>query len=123
MRFKKSGLFGAGMAVIVAATVQVAAQTPTTTVQQDFEAAAALDAKGDKAAALAAWEKLESRTKPGSRSRGVALVRKSAALFKLDRSDDAVIAARGGLALLPAADPRRASDRRPATTLGHRAQR
>ena len=111
MRFKKSGLFGAGMAVIVAATVQVAAQTPTTTVQQDFEAAAALDAKGDKAAALAAWEKLESRTKPGSRSRGVALVRKSAALFKLDRSDDAVIAARGGLALLPAADPTLAEDR------------
>ena len=111
MRFKKSGLFGAGMAVIVAATVQVAAQTPTTTVQQDFEAAAALDAKGDKAAALAAWEKLESRTKPGSRSRGVALVRKSAALFKLDRSDDAVIAARGGLALLPAADPSLAEDR------------
>ena len=111
MRFKKSGLFSAGMAAIVAATVQVAAQTPTTTVQQDFEAAAALDAKGDKAAALAAWEKLESRTKPGSRSRGVALVRKSAALFKLDRSDDAVIAARGGLALLPAADPTLAEDR------------
>ena len=32
-------------------------------------------------------------------------------MFKLDRSDDAVIAARGGLALLPATDPTLAEDR------------
>lgn len=103
------------MMAIAAATLQVAApviaQVPATTVQQDFDAAAALDTKGDKVAALAAWEKLEARTKPGSRSRGVALIRKSAALFKLDRSDDAVTAARAGLALLPASDPTLAEDR------------
>jgi hypothetical protein len=112
VRFGNVGLFGAGMAALVAGSVQVVAQAPaTTTVQQDFDAAAALDTKGDKTAALAAWEKLEARTKPGSRSRGVALTRKSAALFKLDRSDDAVIAARAGLALLPASDPTLAEDR------------
>ena len=111
MRIDRVGVFGAGMMAIAAATVQVAAQAPATTVQQDFDSAAALDTKGDKVAALAAWEKLEARTKPGSRSRGVALIRKSAALFKLDRSDDAVIAARGGLALLPATDPTLAEDR------------
>ncbi len=115
MRFDKVGVFGAGMMAIAAATIQVAApvtaQTPATTLQQDFDAAAALDTKGDKTAALAAWQKLEARTKPGSRSRGVALIRKSAALFKLDRSDDAVTAARAGLALLPASDATLAEDR------------
>jgi outer membrane biosynthesis protein TonB len=115
MRSDKAGLIGAGMMAVAVATVQVAApvtaQAPTTTVQQDFDAAAALDAKGDRPAALAAWEKLEARTKLGSRSRGIALIRKSAALFKLDRSDDAVTAARAGLALLPATDPTLAEDR------------
>jgi hypothetical protein len=85
------------------------AQGPS--VQQEFEAAVALDAKGDKAAALAAWERLEARTKPGSRSRGLVLVRKSTALFKLDRSDESVQAARAGLALLPADDASLAEDR------------
>ncbi len=114
MRFDGVGMLGASIVAMAALTVQVAAQGPIqgpTTVQQDFDAAAALDAKGDKPAALAAWEKLEARTKPGSRSRGVALIRKSAALFKLDRSDDAVIAARAGLALLPATDATLAEDR------------
>lgn len=115
MRIDRLGFTGAGMMAIVVATVQVAApvtaQAPATTVQQDFDAAAALDAKGDRPAALAAWEKLEARTKPGSRSRGIALIRKSAALFKLDRSDDAVTAARAGLAVLPATDPTLAEDR------------
>ncbi len=86
-----------------------AAQTPS--VQQDFEAAVALDAKDDGPAALAAWERLEARTKPGSRSRGLVLARKGAALFKVRRSDDAVKAVRDGLALLPAADPSLAEDR------------
>ncbi|MES3098184.1 hypothetical protein [Sphingomonas faeni] len=115
MRIDRVGVFGAGMMAVAAATVQVAApvtaQTPATTLQQDFDAAAALDTKDDKTAALAAWQKLEGRTKPGSRSRGVALIRKSAALFKLDRSDDAVVAARAGLALLPASDATLAEDR------------
>jgi hypothetical protein len=105
MRIGSIGALGAACAALSAATAQVPS------VQQDFEAAAALDAKGDKAAALAAWEKLEARTKPGSRSRGIALVRKSRALFAVQRSDDAVQAARAGLALLPASDPSLAEDR------------
>lgn len=104
-------LAGAAVAAVLPIAATVDAQTATRTVQQDFDDAAALDAKGDKPAALAAWERLEARTKPGSRSRGVALIRKSAALFKLDRSDDAVTAARAGLALLPATDPTLAEDR------------
>ncbi len=111
MRFGNFGVLGVGVMAMTAASAQTGAPPATTTVQQDFDTAAALDAKGDKPAALAAWQKLEARTKPGSRSRGVALIRKSAALFKLDRSDDAVTAARAGLALLPASDATLAEDR------------
>ncbi|RXD07025.1 hypothetical protein EQZ23_02750 [Sphingomonas sp. UV9] len=115
MRIDRAGLIGAGMMAIAVATVQVAApvtaQTPATTVQQDFDAAAALDAKGDKPAALAAWEKLEARTKPGSRSRGIALIRKAPTLFALNRADESVKAARAGLALLPVDDASLAEDR------------
>ncbi|WP_380787165.1 hypothetical protein [Sphingomonas sp. R86521] len=87
------------------------AQTPTRTVQQDFEAATLLDTKDDRTASLAAWQKLETRTKPGSRTRGIVLVRKAPILFWLGRDDDALAAARGGLALLQAADPTLAEDR------------
>ncbi len=111
MRFGNFGVLSVGVMAMTAASSQTGAPPATTTVQQDFDTAAALDAKGDKPAALAAWQKLEARTKPGSRSRGVALIRKSAALFKLDRSDDAVTAARAGLALLPASDATLAEDR------------
>ncbi|TXC70806.1 hypothetical protein FSB78_07530 [Sphingomonas ginsenosidivorax] len=105
MRIRSIGALGAVCLALSTATAQVPS------VQQDFEAAAALDAKGDRAAALAAWEKLEARTRPGSRSRGLVLVRKGAALFALQRSDDAVQAARAGLALLPASDASLAEDR------------
>ncbi len=102
MRIDRAGVIGFGlMAVGAAATGQV----PAATVQQDFVAATALADNGDHAGALAAWEKLEPRTKPGSRNRGVVLVSKSTALFKLQRPDEAVVAARDGLALLPASDP------------------
>ncbi len=122
MRFDRGGVFGLGaMAIVVAVqgAVPVRAQTPATTLQQAFDAAVVLDtraeAKGatdaDRLAALAAWEKLEARTKPGTRSRGVALIRKSSVLFSLDRSDDAVAAVRSGLALLPATDASLAEDR------------
>ncbi|HXH17193.1 MAG TPA: hypothetical protein VNJ10_13790 [Sphingomonas sp.] len=97
---------------ITAGLVPVGAQTPTsTTIQQDFDAAAALDAKPDRAVALAAWEKLEARTKAGSRSRGIVLVRKAPTLFALNRADESVKAARAGLALLPASDASLAEDR------------
>jgi hypothetical protein len=111
MRFGKIGMLSVGLMAMSAAAAQTGAPVTATTLQQDFDAAAALDTKGDRAGALAAWQRLEARTKPGSRSRGVALIRKSAALFKLDRSDDAVTAARAGLALLPASDATLAEDR------------
>ncbi|MGA1797501.1 hypothetical protein VH567_01810 [Sphingomonas sp. 4RDLI-65] len=111
MRIRGMASIGASVAAIVAAAVPGGAQTPATSVQQDFDAAAALDAKGDRAASLIAWDRLEARTKPGSRSRGIVLVRKAPTLFALDRADDAVKAARAGLALLPESDPSLAEDR------------
>lgn len=114
MRFKGVALLSAGVLAMAGGLVPVGAQTPppqTTTVQQDFDAAAALDAKPDRAASLAAWEKMEARTKPGSRSRGIVLVRKAPTLFALSRADEAVKAARAGLALLPAGDASLAEDR------------
>ncbi|WP_156348292.1 energy transducer TonB [Sphingomonas sp. Leaf34] len=111
MRFGKIGMLSVGLMAMSAAAAQTGAPVTATTLQQDFDAAAALDTKGDRAGALAAWQRLEARTKLGSRSRGVAQIRKSAALFKLDRSDDAVTAARAGLALLPASDATLAEDR------------
>ena len=88
-----------------------AQQAGARTVQQDFDAAEALDAGTDKAAALAAWEALERRVAGKPRSRALVLVRKSGALLALDRRDDAVAAARAGLAGLPADDPSLRSDR------------
>lgn len=99
------------MAALILASGMAAAQQPARTVQQDFEAAAALDAGTDAAAALAAWEAFERRVAARPRSRGIALVRKSAALVRLDRRDEAVAAARAGLALLPASDTTLRADR------------
>ncbi len=111
MRFEKLGVLSAGLMAISPGSAQTGTPVPTTTVQQDFDAAAALDAKGDRTASLVAWDRLEVRTKAGSRSRGIVLVRKAPTLFALDRADDAVKAARAGLALLPASDPSLAEDR------------
>ena len=55
-----------------------AQQAGTRTVQQDFEAAAALSAGPDRPAALAAWEALEKRVATRPRSHAIVLVRKSA---------------------------------------------
>ena len=113
MRIKTIVLLSAGVLGVAGGLVPVGAQVPsaTTTVQQDFDAAAALDAKPDRAASLAAWEKLEARTQAGSRSRGIVLVRKAPTLFALGRADESVRAARAGLALLPADDASLAEDR------------
>ncbi|KQO13343.1 hypothetical protein [Sphingomonas sp. Leaf242] len=114
MRIKTIALLGAGVLTMSGELEPAGAQTPpqsTTTVQQDFDAATALDAKPDRAASLAAWEKLEARTKAGSRSRGIVLVRKAPTLFALNRADESVKAARAGLALLPADDASLAEDR------------
>ena len=88
-----------------------AAIAQTTTIQQDFEAAARLDAGTDRAAAIAAWDRLEARVAMNKRSRAIVLVRKSAALMADGQRDAAVTAARAGLADLPASDPTLRSDR------------
>ena len=114
MRIKTIALLGAGVLTMSGGLVPVGAQTPpppSTTVQQDFDAATALDAKPDRTASLVAWEKLETRTKAGSRSRGIVLIRKAPILFALNRADESVKAARAGLALLPADDASLAEDR------------
>ncbi len=112
MRINGAAALHAGVLAMICGTVPGVAQTvASTTVQQDFEAAAALDAAPDRAAALAAWERLEARTKAGSRNRGIVLVRKAPVLFSLKRSDESVRAARAGLALLPAGDASLAEDR------------
>ncbi|RZT55155.1 hypothetical protein EV283_1951 [Sphingomonas sp. BK036] len=116
MRFKSIVLLGACVGALSVGAVHAVAQgpaasAPATTVQQDFDAAAALDATNDRAASLAAWTKLEARTKPGSRSRGIVLVRQAPIFFSLNRADEAVAAARAGLALLPEGDPTLAEDR------------
>ena len=97
--------------VLLASAAGVSAQRPATTVQQDFERATALSNGQDKAAALAAWEALEKRTAGNKRNRGIVLVRKSEILFQLGHKDDAIAAAKEGLADLPASDPSLAADR------------
>jgi hypothetical protein len=88
-----------------------AAQQAPRTMQQDYDAATALDAGKDHGAALAAWAALEARAKPGSRTRAIAIVRKGGALFRLARYDEAADAVRAGVAGLPATDPTLVEDR------------
>ncbi|MEG3085864.1 hypothetical protein [Sphingomonas sp. PB4P5] len=115
------------MAVMLAgaapAAAQQAAQQAGSTVQQDFEAATALHDKGDFAAALARWQALEARTTKNPRSRALVQVRKGQTLLALDRKDEAVAAARLGLAGLPASDASLRGDRFTAfVTLGRVAE-
>jgi tetratricopeptide (TPR) repeat protein len=105
------------------ATTTVFAQQGARTVQQDFEAAAALDEGADPAAALQAWQALDVRTASNPRSHAIVLVRKSRALMRLHRRDEAIDAARAGLAALPTADPTLREDRFDAlTTIGNVAE-
>ncbi len=111
----KSGIgIGAAALAIGAAAVPalVVAQQPARSVQQDFEAATALSEKSEsRAAALAAWQALETRTKAGSRSHAIVQVRKGSTLFRLHRYDEAIAALRAGLAGLPTSDASLAEDR------------
>jgi tetratricopeptide (TPR) repeat protein len=102
MRILEAGIAGV---VLVGAAAPVVAQRPATTMQQDFDAATALADKGDDAGALAAWQALEKRT-PAKNRRTMAIirVRMGAALYKLNRMDEAVVAVRAGLAELPVSD-------------------
>lgn len=97
------------LASLLAATALIApgglgAQQPATA-QVEFDAATALGDKGDHAGALAIWERLEARPKISKRTRAVARARKGRALFALGRTDEAIAAARAGLADLPTTDP------------------
>jgi tetratricopeptide (TPR) repeat protein len=96
---------GIASVALIASAGPALAQRAATTVQQDFDAATALADKGDNAGALAAWQALEKRLPTKNRrSLAIVRVRTGAALYKLDRMDDAVVAVRAGLADLPAAD-------------------
>jgi hypothetical protein len=86
------------------------AQQPST-IQAEFDAATALDAKDDRAGALAAWERVEARPKISKRTRAVVRARKARALFALGRTDEAIVAARAGLADMPTTDPTLIEDR------------
>lgn len=112
MRKADMAWIAVGMAAAAAPSAGARAQQPAHTVQQDFDAATALSEQpGQNAAALAAWQALEGRTKAGSRSRAIVEVRKGGALFKLRRYDEAVEAIRAGLAALPATDASLGEDR------------
>ncbi|GGB34804.1 hypothetical protein GCM10011380_25300 [Sphingomonas metalli] len=104
----------AGAAIAVAATMagaQAPAPSAAPTVQQAFDAAAALDAGKDADAAVAAWTALEARVKPGSRSQAIVMVRKGGALFRAGKVEDADAALRRGLGALPTGDASLAHDR------------
>ena len=91
------------------------AQQPARTLQQEFDAATALDGGTDPAPALAAWTAFEARARSGSRTWAIAQVRKGGALAKLERYDEAAAAIRSGLATLPKTDNTLTEDR----MLGH----
>ncbi|HEX8384267.1 MAG TPA: hypothetical protein VF592_12925 [Sphingomonas sp.] len=99
---------GAAVALLLASTGYA---QPGPTTQQAFDAATALDAGTDRAAALAAWERLEVRPGLSKRTRAIVRVRKSRALYALGRTDQAIAAARAGLVDLPATDPSLREDR------------
>ena len=100
-----------GVLATMLAIGSAAVAQPQRSVQQDFEAATALSAGDDHAAALAAWQALEPRVAAKPRSRGIVLVRKSRDLVALKRYDEAVAATREGLALLPTGDKTLSADR------------
>jgi len=91
-------------ATLLASSAALPAQQPAMTVQQAFDRATQLSAGEDKVAALAAWQALEQRTSASPRNHAIVLVRKSEVLFDLGHKDDAIAAARAGLAGLPASD-------------------
>ena len=105
------------VAAIMLAGAAGAQQAPVTatgavqTAQQLFDAAVALDATPDAAAAARAWAALERRSKPGSRSQAIAQVRRGAALMKTGDRLGAGEALRAGLAGLPTTDATLAEDR------------
>lgn len=97
----------------VAAVISVASPgwAQPTTVQQDFDAATQLYQAKNYQGAVAAWETLEKRAARNPRTLAVVRVRKSLALFALDRKEEAVAAARAGLDKMPESDASLRGDR------------
>ncbi|WP_375402819.1 hypothetical protein [uncultured Sphingomonas sp.] len=106
--FRLSAFLLASAAVIAPAAAD--AQQASTT-QADFDAATALDAKNDYAGALAIWERLDKKSGLTRRTRAVVRARLGRTLFALGRTDEAIAAARAGLADLPTTDPTLVEDR------------
>ncbi len=105
-------MMATGATIGLAGAIPGMAQQPAGSVQQAFDAAAALADKPDQqAAALTAWQALEKRVKPGSRSQAIILVRKGGALFRLRRYDEALDSLRTGLSGLPRSDASLREDR------------
>ncbi len=108
-------MLAAGLVAGLLAGGTAGAQQPAAkaapTAQQLFDAAVALDGAPDAAAAARAWLALEQRSKPGSRSRAIAQVRRGGALIRAGDRAAAGESLRAGLAALPAADPALAEDR------------
>ena len=95
--------------VAAGATAQTAPRSPS--VQQAFDAAAALTSSGKHAEALAAWEALEVRVQRNPRTQAIVQVRKGRALMRLRRLDEAAGSIRAGLAALPSGDATLVEDR------------
>jgi tetratricopeptide (TPR) repeat protein len=104
-------LLGAAALAIVPMLAWADTVPPPPTVQQAFDAATALQDGGKFADALAAWEKLEPRVANKPRSLAIVRLRKGLALFRLDRRDEAVIATRAALEVLPSTEPALRDDR------------
>jgi hypothetical protein len=104
-------ILAAGLAGGVAGAQQPATGNATPTAQQLFDAAVALDQTPDAADAARAWLALEQRSKPGSRSRAIAQVRRGGALIRANDPAAAAEVLRAGLAALPKADATLAEDR------------
>ncbi|MFD1788822.1 hypothetical protein ACFSC3_14745 [Sphingomonas floccifaciens] len=94
--------------MIAAAMIAQAAQP---TVQQAFEAATALQRDKKFAEALAAWEALEKRVAGNRRTLAIIAARKAMPLYKLNRRDESIAAARTALAGLPESDTTLRADR------------
>lgn len=84
---------------------------PVATVQQAFDAATTLDAKGTPAERAAAWHALGDRVKGNRRTVAIVDVREGRALVAAGRDDEGEALVRHGLADLPAADATLREDR------------
>lgn len=104
-------LLGAAALAMVPMLATADTTPPAQTIQQAFDAATALQDSGKFADALAAWEKLEPRVATKPRSLAIVRLRKGLALYRLDRRDEAVVATRAALDVLPATEPALRDDR------------